>query len=163
MIQCNISAMRVTGPTGLALIYREPATRIEQVCGYVVQHMLNIQTGLGDPSSDVPSSSTSGMVLMGTDLPNVFLLLCSVFQCPPPSSNFGDERVKSMNTCPVVLSRCPPPSSNLGEERVKSMHYLSVSLFCHHKTVSHASCVNATCLHSDCGIADISPTLAKYT
>ena len=30
-----------------------------------------VQTG--DPSSDVPSSSTSVMVLTGTDLPNVFL------------------------------------------------------------------------------------------
>ena len=28
-----------------------------------------LQTGLGDPSSDVPSSSTSVLVLMGTDLP----------------------------------------------------------------------------------------------
>ena len=37
-----------------------------------------IQTGLGDLSSDVPSSSTSVMVLTGTDLPNVCLLLCSV-------------------------------------------------------------------------------------
>ena len=46
-----------------------------------------------------------------------------------PSSNFGDERVKSMNKCPVVPSRCQ--SSNLGDERIKSMHDVSVSLFCH--------------------------------
>ena len=44
VIQCNISAMRVTGPAFLALIWRELATRVEQVCGYVVQHMLNIIT-----------------------------------------------------------------------------------------------------------------------
>ena len=40
MIQCNSSAMRVTGPAGLALIAGEPAARIEQVFEYVVQHML---------------------------------------------------------------------------------------------------------------------------
>ena len=67
------------------------------------------------------------------------------FRCPPQSSNFGDERVKSMNKCPIVLSRCPPSSSNLGDERVKSMHDLSVLLFCHQMTVSHANSVNATC------------------
>ena len=44
----------------------------------VYSHVLEVQTGLGDPSSDVPSSSTSVMVLTGTDLPNVFLLPCSV-------------------------------------------------------------------------------------
>ena len=83
---------------------------------FKMRRLINqIQTGLGDPSSDVPSSFTSDLVLTGTDLPNVFLLLC-----PPPSSNFEDERVKSMNKCPVVLSRCPPPSSNFGDERVKS-------------------------------------------
>ena len=27
------------------------------------------------------------------------------FRCPPPSSDFGDERVKSMGRCAVVLSR----------------------------------------------------------
>ena len=45
---------------------------------HCLQVRLMVQTGLGDPSSNVPSSSTSVMVLMGTDLPNVFLLLCSV-------------------------------------------------------------------------------------
>ena len=53
------------------------------------------------------------------------------FRCPPPSSNFGDKRVDSMNKCPVVPSRCPPQSANLGDERIKSMHDVSVSLFCH--------------------------------
>ena len=77
-----------------------------------------LQTGLGDPSSDVPSSSTSVMVLTWTDLPNVICFNVPSFPCPPPSSNFGDERVKSMIKCPVVLSRGPPPSSNLGDERV---------------------------------------------
>ena len=33
------------------------------------------------------------------------------------------------------------------------MHDLSVSLFCHQMTVSHANCVNATCLYSGYGIA----------
>ena len=53
--------------------------------------VIQIQTGLGDPSSDVPSSSTSVMILTGTGLPNVFLLLCSAFRCPPPSSDFGTK------------------------------------------------------------------------
>ena len=40
--------------------------------------ILKLQTGLGDPSSDVPSSPTSVIVLAGTDLPNEFLLLCII-------------------------------------------------------------------------------------
>ena len=38
-------------------------------------------------------------------------------------------------------------------KELKIRHDLSVSLFCHEMTVSHADCVNATCLYSDCGIA----------
>ena len=53
------------------------------------------------------------------------------FRCPPPSSDFGDQRVKSLDKRPVVLSRF-------------------VSL-----TVRHANCVSAMCLYaySDCGLA----------
>ena len=64
------------------------------------------------------------------------------------------SRAKELNQsikCPVVLSLFPPASSNLGDKRVKSS--MTLSLFCHQMTVSHANCVNATCLFSDCGIA----------
>ena len=53
-------------------------SQIRRITFYIWCPSPFIQTGLGDPSSDVPSSSTSVLVLMGTDLPNVFLLLCSV-------------------------------------------------------------------------------------
>ena len=97
----------------------------------VIQNQSLLQTGLGDPSSDVPSSSTSVLVLMGTVLPNVFLLLCSVIPMSASVIKFRGERVKSMNKCPIVPSRCPLQSSNLGDEKIKSMHDVSVSLFCH--------------------------------
>ena len=65
----------------------------------------------------------------------------------------GTKGLNQCVKCPVFPSRCPPPSSNLGDEMVKSMHDLSVSLVCHQMMVSHANGVNATFLYCDCGIS----------
>ena len=103
------------------------------------------------------------------------------YRCPPPSSNFGDERGNSWISVPLLrhvvrlrhqisetkglnhemLAQCclkpGQPSVTLAQHSTNivstSRACWGVSLFFHQVTVSCANCVNATCLYSDCGIA----------
>ena len=141
----------------LCTLYHFSAQYITLFAYYMFHFLITciiIQTGLGDPSSDVPSSSTSVMVLTGS----AQCIFASMFRHSDVCLRHQISWLKGLNQCikcPVFPSRCLPPSSNLGDERVKIMHDLSISLFCHQMTVSQANCVNATCLYSDCGIAYI--------